>query len=94
VGQADSLDCPSGQPLSAIDAHITISMSCLGQVWWQPISTHDGLMDLFVANVDQEMFSLYPNMKDETFREVARANGVSRSPGYSDRRYWLEPRYC
>jgi enediyne biosynthesis protein E4 len=34
---------------------------------------------LFVANVDQEMFSLYRNMKDETFRDVAHANGVAQS---------------
>ena len=31
----------------------------------------DGWQDLFVANVDQEMFSLYKNNKDETFRDVA-----------------------
>jgi hypothetical protein len=35
--------------------------------------------DLFVANVDQEMFSLYRNNKDETFRDVAHANGVAQS---------------
>jgi hypothetical protein len=38
-----------------------------------------GYQDLFVANVDQEMFSLYRNMKDETFRDVAHANGVAQS---------------
>jgi hypothetical protein len=37
----------------------------------------DGWQDLFVANVDQEMFSLYRNNKDETFTDVARANGVA-----------------
>ncbi len=31
----------------------------------------DGWQDLFVANVDQEMFSVYQNNKDETFRDVA-----------------------
>ena len=31
-----------------------------------------GYQDLFVANVDQEMFSLYRNQKNETFRDVAR----------------------
>ena len=36
----------------------------------------DGWMDLFVANVDQEMFSLYQNNKDETFRDVAIATGI------------------
>lgn len=38
-----------------------------------------GWQDLFVANVDHEMFSLYRNNKDETFRDVAQANGVARS---------------
>jgi hypothetical protein len=38
-----------------------------------------GYQDLFVANVDQEMFSLYRNMKNETFRDVAHANGVAQS---------------
>lgn len=31
----------------------------------------DGWMDLFVSNVDHEMFSLYHNNKDETFTEVS-----------------------
>src|SRR6185312_600624 len=38
-----------------------------------------GYQDLFVANVDQEMFSLYRNQKDETFRDVAHANGVAQA---------------
>jgi len=38
-----------------------------------------GYQDLFVANVDQEMFSLYRNLKNETFRDVAHANGVAQS---------------
>jgi enediyne biosynthesis protein E4 len=37
-----------------------------------------GYQDLFVANVDQEMFSLYRNMKNESFRDVAHANGVAQ----------------
>ncbi|HKV39795.1 MAG TPA: CRTAC1 family protein, partial [Blastocatellia bacterium] len=37
----------------------------------------DGWQDLFVANVDQEMFSLYHNNKDETFSDEARINGVA-----------------
>lgn len=36
-----------------------------------------GYQDLFVANVDQEMFSLYRNQKNETFRDVARAAGIA-----------------
>ena len=31
----------------------------------------DGWMDLFVANIDQEMFSLYQNNHDETFDDMA-----------------------
>jgi hypothetical protein len=36
----------------------------------------DGWVDLFVANVDQEMFSLYHNNKDESFRDVAIPTGI------------------
>jgi len=39
----------------------------------------DGLEDLFVANVDQEMFSLYKNRGNESFQDVAHANGVAQS---------------
>ncbi|HEY3138373.1 MAG TPA: CRTAC1 family protein [Blastocatellia bacterium] len=39
----------------------------------------DGWQDLFVANVDQEMFSLYKNNKDETFTDLARPNGVAEA---------------
>ena len=38
-----------------------------------------GFQDLFVANVDQEMFSLYRNQKDESFRDVALANGIGQA---------------
>jgi hypothetical protein len=38
-----------------------------------------GYQDLFVANVDQEMFSLYRNQKNETFRDAAHENGVAQS---------------
>jgi hypothetical protein len=36
----------------------------------------DGWIDLFVANVDQEMFSLYRNNKDESFHDVAISSGI------------------
>lgn len=39
----------------------------------------DGLADLFVANVDQEMFSLYRNLGDETFEDVAHDHGISQA---------------
>lgn len=37
-----------------------------------------GYQDLFVANVDQEMFSLYKNLKNESFRDVARQGDVAQ----------------
>ena len=39
----------------------------------------DGWQDLFVANVDQEMFSVYQNNKDESFRDVANIEGVAQA---------------
>jgi enediyne biosynthesis protein E4 len=38
----------------------------------------DGKQDLFVANVDQEMFSLYKNDGSEFFSDVAAANGIAQ----------------
>jgi hypothetical protein len=38
----------------------------------------DGWQDLFVANVDHEMYSIYLNNKDETFRDAAEKLGVAR----------------
>jgi enediyne biosynthesis protein E4 len=39
----------------------------------------DGWQDLFVANVDHEMYSVYDNSHDETFRDVAQLQGVARA---------------
>jgi hypothetical protein len=39
----------------------------------------DGWMDLFVANIDQEIFSLYQNKHDETFEDVAMPQGIGMS---------------
>lgn len=39
----------------------------------------DGWDDLFVANVDQEMFSLYRNNRDDTFADVAHQNAVAQA---------------
>src|SRR6266576_3186533 len=36
----------------------------------------DGWIDLFVANIDHEMFSLYHNNRDETFTDVGRGLGI------------------
>ncbi len=38
-----------------------------------------GWQDLFVANVDQEMFSLYQNNKDETFADISATNGLTQA---------------
>jgi enediyne biosynthesis protein E4 len=38
----------------------------------------DGWEDLFVANVDQEMFSLYQNNRNESFTDIARRVGVAQ----------------
>jgi enediyne biosynthesis protein E4 len=40
---------------------------------------NDGWPDLFVANVDQEKFSIYQNNKDETFRDLAMTTGVGQA---------------
>ncbi len=37
---------------------------------------HDGWMDLFVANIDEEIFSLYQNNHDGTFDDVAMQQGI------------------
>jgi enediyne biosynthesis protein E4 len=39
----------------------------------------DGLVDLFVANVDQEMFSLYKNKGKETFIDVAHKHDIAKA---------------
>ena len=39
----------------------------------------DGLQDLFVANVDQEMFSLYRNAGGEAFTDEAHTHGISQA---------------
>jgi len=39
----------------------------------------DGWQDLFVANVDQEMYSLYKNNGNETFTDVAPKNSVRKA---------------
>jgi hypothetical protein len=40
---------------------------------------NDGWQDLFVANVDQEMFSVYQNAKNENFRDVAHQDNVAQA---------------
>lgn len=39
----------------------------------------DGLEDLFVANVDQEMFSLYTNSGNESFSDHAHRHGIAQA---------------
>lgn len=36
-----------------------------------------GYQDLFVANIDEEIYSLYRNLKDETFRDSAAENALA-----------------
>jgi hypothetical protein len=43
---------------------------------------NSGYQDLFVANIDQEMFSLYRNMKDETLRDISREQGIGQLTRY------------
>jgi hypothetical protein len=38
----------------------------------------DGWQDLIVSNVDHEMYSLYENNKDESFKDTAKFHGVAR----------------
>jgi hypothetical protein len=40
---------------------------------------NDGWQDLFVANVDQEKFSLYRNLKDGAFEDVAQVQSIAQS---------------
>ncbi|MGI9075551.1 MAG: CRTAC1 family protein [Bryobacteraceae bacterium] len=40
---------------------------------------NDGWQDLFVANVDQEMYSVYQNTRNEAFRDVGHVNGVAQA---------------
>jgi enediyne biosynthesis protein E4 len=39
----------------------------------------DGLIDLFVTNLDHEFYGLYQNRGDESFDDKAAANGVTRA---------------
>jgi hypothetical protein len=39
----------------------------------------DGWQDLFVANLDRELFSLYRNNKDETFTDEAQRHGIAQA---------------
>ena len=40
---------------------------------------NDGWQDLFVANIDQEKFSLYRNLKDESFNDVAQGQSIAQA---------------
>jgi len=44
--------------------------------WMLLTLNQDGWMDLFVATIDHEMYSLYRNNKDETFDDVAMPTGI------------------
>ncbi|HXM95114.1 MAG TPA: CRTAC1 family protein [Candidatus Dormibacteraeota bacterium] len=40
---------------------------------------NDGWQDLFVANIDQEIFSLYRNLKNGTFVDVAQSQSIAQA---------------
>ena len=42
----------------------------------------DGWMDLFVSNLDREIFAIYKNNHDETFDDVATATGIGKATRY------------
>src|SRR5580692_8332810 len=56
----------------------------LGKAWGVVAAdiNQDGWMDLFVANVDQEMYALYHNNKDETFTDVSIPTGIGPTTQY------------
>ena len=39
----------------------------------------DGWQDLFVANLDREMFAIYHNNHDETFDDLAGSTGIAKA---------------
>ena len=39
----------------------------------------DGWMDLFVTNMDHELYAIYQNKKDETFDDMAAPSGIARA---------------
>src|SRR5256885_136166 len=39
----------------------------------------DGWMDLFVANLDRELFAIYKNNRDETFDNLAFSTGIAKA---------------
>jgi hypothetical protein len=41
----------------------------------------DGWIDLFVSNIDHEKYSLYHNNHDESFDDMAGANGIAKTTG-------------
>jgi len=45
----------------------------------------DGWMDLFVANIDHETYSLYQNNHDETFDDIAVPSGVASATKTNER---------
>ena len=65
--------------LSADVAYSADGRARSGWAWIPADFNNDGWMDLFVANIDQEIFSLYQNNRDETFDDVAMPLGIGMS---------------
>ncbi len=40
---------------------------------------NDGWLDLFVTNLDHELYGIYRNQHDETFRDIAAPTGIARA---------------
>ncbi len=45
----------------------------------------DGWMDLFVSNMDHELYAIYQNKRDETFDDIAAASGIARATQSDER---------
>ena len=50
--------------------------------WTRETFDNDGWQDLFVANIDQEKFSLYHNLKNQMFADVARVSLSPKPPAF------------
>ena len=69
-GKFEEIGTPSGVAFSA-DGRARSGMGVDSADYDQ-----DGWVDLFVANIDREIYSIYQNNHDETFDDRARETGV------------------
>jgi hypothetical protein len=64
---AAKLRCPRGRPPSLRHGCRRVDFS------------HDGWMNLFVANIDMERYSIYQNNHDQTFDDLAGPSGIGQA---------------